>query len=536
MADLPEINKPFTVESISVGGLELSPSFTQNITYYSCTTYTLNTVLVKAKVRQFIDDPEIVCTMTLERTGESKTGFSNTFSLEKGDNKIRVDLAYSSGTQQLQSFRINVKKKLGNGLWPIQGELLPPGFYGGTYIPNWRTLKMIFLTGSGKYDFENAYNTLAPENEKVITDMNNLIFRLTRAGKLDSLVESFIHYSGFVNTNWEDNGDYSYYLPIIQVSTQRPTTLRNGYVPKNNKLFAFPYCSLKINGYGSQNELKYELFPEKLKFGIVSHFQPGSTIQLYPISYDGIRDNFDFGANSSPLPVFAYSKQDALNAWNSNIASRNAATSTLNETKNVSIIESLSGIITNSLGGVTSGFTTGSATGSVAKGNIEMLSKVGTSLADGIMGIGKAILGENQGLRNFQSQLLDAAKLPPSLGNQNASPEVPMAMKNAVVPYITFTSIRQYYAEKIDEYFTRYGYKVSRVGVPNLFTRQSFNFIKLNDPLITGELPEDEIEVITQILEKGITFWHSTDVGNYALPNNAPITENPRYSLDVDVN
>ena len=65
-----------------------------------------------------------------------------------------------------------------------------------------------------------------------------------------------------------------------------------------------------------------------------------------------------------------------------------------------------------------------------------------------------------------------------------------------------------------------YGYKVNRVKVPNLHTRQSWNYVKTVDCTIVANIPQDDLNSIKQMFNKGITLWHNTDVGNYNLSNN----------------
>ena len=76
------------------------------------------------------------------------------------------------------------------------------------------------------------------------------------------------------------------------------------------------------------------------------------------------------------------------------------------------------------------------------------------------------------------------------------------------------------YVVKIDDYFTKFGYRVNSTGVPNLHTRKYWNFLKLDQPSVTGNMPVGDMAAIKQILSNGITFWHTTDVGNYDLNNN----------------
>lgn len=452
--------------------------------------------------------------------------------------------------QGLQNFRIitsestgagqtiyRVKVSLSKGKWPIHNDLLDPGFYGGSYVPNYRMLKQLYTVGSGDFDFEGDYNLKEPLNVEAIEWLNNVINQYTKSGKLDAIVESFIHYSGFVNTNWPDDGDYRYYLPLIEVGVDRPDHMRNSYKPKNNKLFSYPYSALKIIGYGGESELKYELFPEDVHFGIVSKFFAGASIQLYPVNYEGILDAYGDGVTGQPLPIFPYTKDQYMNEWNANMNTRNDTIIAMNENKNLkqvaTVVSGISGLANTAL--TTSGLSkVGTSDGGINKGSIISGTIQGITKA-GETGISMYAnkLEYNQGLRAMSAQLKDTEARPSSIANQNASPSIPAVMKDAVVPFVQRVSIREVFAKKIDEFFSRYGYTVNRVGVPNIKSRPAFNFLRCTEAHVDGDIPNEDLLEIKAVLEHGVTFWHNHDVGNYNLANPAPITNNPRYCQPV---
>ena len=448
--------------------------------------------------------------------------------------------------QGLQNFRIitsettgagqtiyRVKVSLSKGKWPIHNDLLDPGFYGGSYVPNYRMLKQVYTVGSGDFDFEGNYNLKEPLNVEAIEWLNNIINQYTQTGKLDAIVESFIHYSGFINTNWPDDGDYRYYLPLIEVGVDRPDHMRNNFKPKNNKLFSYPYTALKIMGYGGESELKYELFPENIRFGIVSKFFAGTSVQLYPVNYEGILDAYSAGVTGQPLPVFPYTKDSYLNEWNASMNTRNDSVNAMEETKTLkqvsAVISGISGTATNTLQGITMNKMSGAGGLGIAATTMGSIGKA----AEGGLAYHGAKLEYNQGMRAMAAQLKDTEARPSSIANQNASPSIPAVMKDAVVPFVQRVSIREVFAKKIDEFFSRYGYKVNRFGVPNIKSRPAFNFLRCTDAHVDGDIPNEDLLEIKAVLEHGVTFWHNHDVGNYNLANPAPITNNPRYCQPV---
>lgn len=78
-------------------------------------------------------------------------------------------------------------------------------------------------------------------------------------------------------------------------------------------------------------------------------------------------------------------------------------------------------------------------------------------------------------------------------------------------------------AESVDQFFTMYGYAVDKLKVPDLFSRPNWNYVKCSNSDHHGNIPQSDLSLINRIFNSGITFWHTTDIGNYSLDNQAPI-------------
>ena len=63
-------------------------------------------------------------------------------------------------------------------------------------------------------------------------------------------------------------------------------------------------------------------------------------------------------------------------------------------------------------------------------------------------------------------------------------------------------------------------YATNRNKTPNLRTRTHFNFIKTIGANITGGIPKDNLSILKQIFDSGITLWHTNDIFNYNVLNN----------------
>ena len=101
--------------------------------------------------------------------------------------------------------------------------------------------------------------------------------------------------------------------------------------------------------------------------------------------------------------------------------------------------------------------------------------------------------------------------------------------------YFQWKTIQPYYAEKLSNYFKMYGYAVNKLGIPNLYTRENWNYIKLIQANIFGNIPQSDLMKIRDIYMEGFTLWHIADVGNYDY-NNSECPDNSTVTIAKDDN
>ena len=76
------------------------------------------------------------------------------------------------------------------------------------------------------------------------------------------------------------------------------------------------------------------------------------------------------------------------------------------------------------------------------------------------------------------------------------------------------------YLKKIDNIFTVYGYRVEELAKPNIKSRSAWNYLQARDVTFKGITEPQAREKLTSIIENGVFFWHTNDVGNFSLENN----------------
>ncbi len=277
----------------------------------------------------------------------------------------------------------------------------------------------------------------------------------------------------------------------------------NGYTPKNNKLFTYPYnYGILSNNVGQNAEIHYENFDFsnqggslRFNFTTLGALTPGCSIRCYPQHYNLLSDStttidnqtvttgysYDYGVTGPKYPICS---------WNTDVYT-NWLTSQ----------------------GVNLGISFASSIASLGVGAGLALTGVGTGVGIGMMAGG--ITGIGASIASIYSHSL----VPPSAEGNVNSGDVTFSAKQMRIPF-RFMSIRYEFAKIIDDYFSAYGYKVNRIKVPNITGRSQWNFIKTIDCNVEGDIPQEDLQTIRDACNTGVTFWHTpANIYNYSLNN-----------------
>lgn len=311
----------------------------------------------------------------------------------------------------------------------------------------------------------------------------------------------------------------SIYTNVTEVSSQsfqatftRPTDL-DGYVPKNNKLFTYPYCYLTIDNGSIANSYRWEYFThtealQDYSFLIRGAVSPSGEIYAAPVNYKGLGkipghvsstiDDyipcFDERLALPPLPNCCY-PIDSYQAWL-------AQTNSSRKHKVISAASS----------GIVSGVASGAAMGSAAAG----VGAIPGALIGGVIGGVSGALGAQ--VQNEQAAVEAAEQKNHAVGGSNGTLEVIDRKYGITGKKMTLCRTD---AKIIDDYFTMFGYAVNAVKTPQIRTRPHWNYIKtcgLN--MAAQNVPADYVRKIKAIHDQGVTYWKVHDeIGNYALNN-----------------
>lgn len=291
--------------------------------------------------------------------------------------------------------------------------------------------------------------------------------------------------------------------PNSTITVNRFTGSFDGYTPKNNKLYTYPFCYILASSGDDSIEYKFEGFSgSSCQFQEYCSIIPSPTAMSVPLNY--MENNQSSGTNllycltMSNFPVCSYAI-DSYKAW----VAQNSNT--------LANTQKWIGIDT----GISAAKSGVSTIASVLSGDVG-------GAVNGLMGVGESFINGQKQYDALNAKMKDAMKTPAS-ATKPESGGVRFARSAKDFRYYTMVCDRTT-AQSVDNYFTRYGYKCNLVKVPNDYVRRYFTFTQTIDCKITGNIPASDQTTIEHIYNKGITFWnpYAPTVGDYSL-NNTPL-------------
>jgi hypothetical protein len=314
----------------------------------------------------------------------------------------------------------------------------------------------------------SGLNVIAGISATATESINGILQLYVNGGKEDSIV-SIYQYPHFC-------GDSTTTNPVSETRlVPSNLTTIDGYTPKNNKLFTSPYnIILMSNNEGKVAEFHYENFmqPFNILFDVVGVYLTTPCIFVYPVNHRGITNDYDSGLTLNNFPQCSWIG-DSFKAW-------------ISQNKGALAMSTLA--------------TASSIAGGVITGNP-------FAITSGAMGVAGEV-----------GSIYDKTQIPPQVHGQISTESINAGM-NRIQFCFQKMSIKNQQAKIIDGYFTKFGYKVNAVKVPNINTRPSFNYVKTIDCNIVGSIPFNDISKIRYIYDNGLTFWHGDYVGDYDRAN-----------------
>ena len=264
---------------------------------------------------------------------------------------------------------------------------------------------------------------------------------------------------------------YTYSEPLIADTTtlagaggDNPWNLQD--FPKNKKLFSFPYIMLSGSDHaGGEIIYKYDEFTGAITFDCRYVAGANPSLVLNPQNYQGLSNVGNATVNNNvpqiPWDSNAYDNYMAENG-NSLMFARIARKLNMAAT-----------FVTNPI----------DLTGNLKTAfNTAMAEESEKARLQDIRGLGDTIMG------------VPSSNVQASFGQIAAS------------VYLKYCSVED--AKRIDNFFSRFGYRVDKVATISWSKRSDYDYIKTQGANISGTIPVDDKAKINALLNGGLTVFH----------------------------
>lgn len=377
--------------------------------------------------------------------------------------------------------------------------------------------------------------------------LTDWLWSMNRNNKAESIVAMTVYPLDMVNIASENlykvtplfgnSGDHHDTRTLIFSVHEKPTDLAGGYVPRNKKLMTYPYSFFRATNYkGQYRDYRYEFIDDldyvgPLPFLLRGSPDPAGDMWCNPQNYNGCsNENPEYAITLGGIPQVSWPFNSYQNwlAGNAGSLAMNLLSLAAMAVPGVGLLKTAStaakaaGVVegaVSALGGTAARAATSTglrAGAAVGAGNLNLAAQA-TRAAGGAMlaNAGSSALG-------FGASLYDQSRVPDGLRGQTTG----AATAGYGVYGFSFIglSVRQEFAECIDDFFDRYGYAVNENKVPNETGRANWNYVQTQGaafrPSSGSCVPAWAMDRINELYDEGIWFWHSlATAGDFSQSN-----------------
>ena len=289
---------------------------------------------------------------------------------------------------------------------------------------------------------------------------------------------------------------YTVYTSSDEVFQSTPTSLNN-YYPVNKKLLTYPYqYILASNNVGNTNVYRFEDFSTtKKKFDYFGVPTVGGSIIACPESYKNVLVNKNEALIGAKYPTIGWT-EDAYTNW----------------------------LTQNSVNNTVRNITTG---GSLIIGGALLAASPFTGGSTALMGAGILASGTMSAIETAGEYYQHSIE-PDSIKGMISAGDILTGLGQLSFDYYHM-SIKQNYAQKLDKFFNKYGYKQNEVQTPlfgNDSYRKYWNYIQIASDEVaaipkynntTGVIINaNDLQMINNIFRAGVTIWKlNSTIGDF---------------------
>ena len=406
------------------------------------------------------------------------------------------------------------------------------------------------LTMDGGYVRNQSIGPYHPRNYKLFTYPYSFLCAYNGLGQ-----ELELHFENFRDANGNPPSDFKYEYSFRALTTQLPQ-------PQSNLLVK---SYLGYGGYNMQYyTLTYNVYPMGAFSGDTFKVWLAQNKNTYSASMNAIGNTYDTNqriiSNNYAMASLGASTALANSGINANTALANANASNqtalaINENNRQfgqvqNGIHVISSIIGNALSGNLGGMVNSAVNTATSMYGTELsANNTASVLATDLANTNRSVGASQTIARNSYSTAMKNASMSEVNANlsnlnayQNATAQLvakkqdimhhPSNLHGALmndtwnawserVGFTIYTKfIKMEYAQKIDEYFDKYGYAQNTAYVPERLNRKHYSYLKTVGCNIVGKMNNNDILTIKGIYDNGITTWDTLqNVGHYEIDN-----------------
>lgn len=393
-----------------------------------------------------------------------------------------------------------------------------------------------------------------PRNYKLFTYPYSFICAYNDLGQ-----EMELHYENFRDVNGKPPVDFDYSYSFRALTTQLPQPQSN-LIVKNYLQYGTKRDTYDVY----YHTLCYNVFPTGAFSGDAFKVWLAQNKNTYSASMNAIGNTYDTNqriiSNNYAMASLGASTALANNGISANTALANANASNqtalaINENNRQfgqvqNGINGVAGIMGNALSGNFGGMINSAVNTATSMYGTELsANNTASTLATDLANTNRSVGASQTIARNSYSTAMKNASMSEVNSNlanlnayQNATAQL-MAKKQDIMHHpsnlhgalmndvwnvnfhiVGFTIFEKYikreYAEKIDEYFDKYGYAQNTAYVPERLNRKHYSYLKTVGCNIVGKMNNNDILTIKGIYDNGITTWDTLqNVGHYEIDN-----------------
>lgn len=292
------------------------------------------------------------------------------------------------------------------------------------------------------------------------------------------------------------SGDLSFQLHQPSVSRTTGT-----FEPKNNKCLTYPFCYCQVTDFQGQTQLyKWEDGEngKKLKFQVKGNVGVSSVMELIPAF-----THTSLQTVQNMIHPFGYAigySIDGSSIW----FAQNAQNLKAQQNQTYLNMGVSAGVAAIGLGATV-------ATGGAAAAAVPAVAGSLSTAVNAVAAYQSTDIAQGAQMANAN------AVASPGAAPDGSMQYVTNSSRYTWQSYSVYPCTSEFSA--LDDFFTKYGYALGTIAAIDPTRRSKWWYCQTQGATVRGNAPQDDRLALAHALDRGVTFWHTDDIGDYSGSN-----------------